>query len=96
MDAVDAFNRKTRVCLDEHYCPATDPTRVGRPDWCASVPDAMCRRECCQRVGASDVPAPIYHVYPQPATKVETEGPVEKSVEAELESVVPPAPSTDS
>lgn len=92
LDHVDRFNRESRVCLDHLYCPATDPTRVGRPDWCATVPPAMCRKECCTRVGVADVPEPIFRVYPQPPTKADTEGPVERSAEEELKSVVPPSP----
>lgn len=93
MDAVDRFNATHGLALDHLYNPVTDPTRVGRPDWCCRACELGRKLECCRRLGAEDVPDPQFRVYPQPDTKVGTEGPIEELAEEELESVtLPPSP----
>ena len=89
LDATDCFADNAKVNLDHLYCPATDPTRVGRPDWCRTVPDCLCRLECCRCPKVSDVPEPQFRVYPQPETGIGSEGPLDEAVEEELESVLP-------
>ena len=89
LDATDSFADEVKVNLDHLYCPALDPSRVGRPDWCRSVPDCMCRLECCRCPKIIDVPEPMFRIYPQPETGIGSEGAIDEVVEEELESVLP-------